>query len=385
MRRLMWMLAICAGTAAAAENAAGPSDGAASSGAAVPVAGATAEGAAAESTPVLPAPAARPCAPSADRYRAMRLHRALADGFGVQYWGERYTAEELAEQPHGLLIIEGAKVGAPYSESGREVFFTPDEIAAISRGGERPVLGYLNAGEIEHYRDYWIERTEGSAGEVAASPGWFGPHTGHGEHLAAYWAPEWQDVLIARVDRLMALGVDGLFLDDVLHYYSHATHKNLRWPDSGRAEGPQDASGLAKAMMELVIAVAERVRDWDCGALVIVNNGVFIGRDADEAADGDGARPVFEAYLAAIDAILVENALSPSAHPDTRAALDEDYRESGLTVLTLDVLSRFGGEDLAQLRQRMAEEAREAGFYPYLVEDSAFNRLWAPIAPPKQP
>jgi uncharacterized protein (TIGR01370 family) len=377
------------------EGAAAQNDGGAASTGGAPAASMTVEPPAGEAGTEIPPvaagvqPAEGPCPRIADRSRAMRLRGALADGFGVQYWGERYTAEELAEQPHGVLIIEGAKIGAPYSESGREVFFTPDEIAAISHGGERPVLGYLNIGEIETYRDYWIDLAAGrNAGGTSALPRWVGPHAGHGEYLSAYWVPEWRDVLLARVDRLMALGVGGLFLDDVLHYYSHATDKALQWPESGRPEGPHDAPGLARAMMELVIAVADRVREWDCDALVVVNNAVFIGRDADEAAQGDGTRPVFEAYLAAIDAILVENALSPAAHPNIRIALDEDFVASGLSVLTLDVLSQHDApdelpEDLGALRQRKAEAARDAGFFPYLVENGGFNRLWPPIARPK--
>jgi uncharacterized protein (TIGR01370 family) len=289
----------------------------------------------------------------------------------------------LALQPHGLLIIEVAKLGALYTETGREEFFTSDEIALISHDGERPVLGYLNVSEIETHRDYWVDfsmLSDEPAG-AAALPEWFGPQTGHDEHLAAYWTSAWRDVLLERVDRLMASGVNGVFLDDVLHYYTHATDENLRWPDSGRPDGPQDAPSLALAMMDLVIVLAERVRAWDCNAFVIVNNGVFIGRDANEAVKNGGAKPVFEAFLAAVDGILVENALSPATHPDTRAAMEEDFLAAGLKVLTIDQLSQYGDGHAADLRRRLAHEARSAGFIPYLIEDAGFNRLWAPIVP----
>lgn len=373
MRLQMWMFAIVAATLAVADRAASqegaPAAPRGGSAAAIGSGGAELQSAGGH------------CQLSADRLRAMRLDRALNVGFGVQYWGDRYTAEGLAEQPHGLLIIEAAKVGALYSESGREEFFSPEEIATMSRGGERPVLGYLNASEIENYRDYWIDSAAGrNHGEVTSLPAWFGPHAGHGDHLSAFWVSEWRDVLLSRVDRLMASGVDGLFLDDVLHYYSHASDKNLVWPGTGRPNGPEDAPGLARAMMELVIVVAERVRAWDCGAFVVVNNGVFIGRDAGETAEGDRLRPVFDAYLSAIDAILVENVLSPAAHPNTRLALEEDFLNNGVKVLTLDVVPPFRSEGTDEQRQRMVDEASEAGFFPYVVEDGGFNRLWAPIA-----
>ncbi|TNC74974.1 endo alpha-1,4 polygalactosaminidase [Rubellimicrobium roseum] len=371
MRALTWICLFCASTTALADDAVVPASGV------VPAPA----GDAATGSP--PHPTERACRASADRSRALRLRRALEAGFGVQYWGERYTAQGLADQPHGLLIMEGTKVGAPYSDTGREVFFTPEEIAMITHDGERPALGYLNVGEIEDHRDYWVEMsTRRDQAEAFVPPEWLGPRTAHGDHLSAYWTPAWRHVMLARVDRLMALGVDGLFLDDVLHYYTHATDKGLSWPEPGRPEGPQDAPGLALAMMELVLAIAERVRTWDCNALVIVNNGVFIGRDAGEPPGHDGSRPAFAAYLDAIDGLLVENALSSADHPDTRAALKEDFLDSGLPILTVDAVALTGGHDTAAQQQRVAEEARRSGFVPYVVEDTGFNRLWAPTTRP---
>ena len=380
MGLLVWMLAMCAGALVLLQDA-GAQEAPATQG--VLAEAPAPEVAAVDGVAVANKlePSGIPCKPSASRRRFMHLTRALAGGFGVQYWGEDYTAEGLTEQPHGLLIIEVAKVGALHSESGREVFFTSDEIAIISRDGERPVLGYLNVSEIENYRDYWIDFVMQSVPDDSVElPQWYGPHAGHGDHLAAYWMPAWRDVILARVDRLMESGIDGLFLDDVLHYYSYAKGTNLRWPRSGWPEGPRDAPGLARAMMELVVAIAERVREWNCNALVFANNGVFIGRDAAEALTDNGTKSVFDSYRDAIDAVTVENVLSPMANPSTRVVVKSDFLDYGLKVLTLDVVSRAGTEDFTDLRQTLAKEAQITGFYPYLVEDHSFNRLWAPIA-----
>ncbi len=118
-------------------------------------------------------------------------------------------------------------------------------------------------------------------------------------------------------------------------------------------------------MMELVIAIAERVREWDCNGFVFANNGVFIGHDAAEAATGNGARPLFDRYLEAIDAIMVENVLSPTASPDTRVALKTDFLDYGLKVLTLDVVPRYGTEDIDNLRQTLAKDAQSASLSLY--------------------
>ncbi len=201
MGLVIWVFALFAGAVLLFGDA-GAQEAAAAAVQEVPTGAAAPEAAAVEKPTVADKlePSRMPCGPSANRQRFMRLTRALADGFGVQYWGEGYTAEGLAEQPHGLLIIEVAKVGALHSETGREVFFTPDEIAMISHGGERPVLGYLNVSEIENYRDYWIDFMRRSVpDENVALPQWYGPHAGHGNYLAAYWVPAWRDVILARV------------------------------------------------------------------------------------------------------------------------------------------------------------------------------------------
>jgi uncharacterized protein (TIGR01370 family) len=392
MRAWMWMLALVvsgaaleAATAQVGAPAAGgsvatverPAEGAADP-AAVAANGAVEPGVDAPAENPPPEPPGIACSDMADRSRARRLNRALKAGFGVQYWGEGFSAEGLAAQPHGLLIIEATKVGTVYSQTGREELFTDAEIESISRAGLRPVLAYLNVGEIENYRDFWAKYVEVRApGDVL--PAWFGPRAGHGDHLAGYWMPEWHDLIVARVDRLMSKGFGGIFLDDVLHYYSHAADENLVWPGGTRPGTPTEAPELAREMMQLVVTVADRVRQWDCNALIIVNNAVFIGRDAAEAASGDGTTPVFDRYRAAIDAILVENVLEPGAHMGTRTALTEDFLDSGITVMTVDALSLFHEGDRGALRERLAEEADAAGFVPYFVENSGFNRLWAPV------
>lgn len=366
VRPLAWMIAVCAGAAATAQDAAPEGDAPAAEMRSSDVSGA--------------APPETVCPVAAERRRGVRLARALEQGFGVQYWGEGYTAETLAAQPHGLLILEAAKVGAPFSSTGREDFFTPEEIALINRAGERPVLGYLNIGEIENYRDYWVEFATRQA-SFDNLPDWFGPHAGHGDHLAAFWVDSWRAILLERIDRLMAAGVDGVFLDDVLHYYSHATDGDLVWPAGSRPAGPETAPGLAQAMMRLVIDLAARARAGNCDAYVVVNNAAFIGRDA---AEEGGARPVFDAYLSAIDAILAENVLAPTGHQTTRDALREDFLDNGVQVLTLDALSRFPDPERDGLQRRLAAQAAEAGFVPYLVEDEGFNRLFPPVPAPEK-
>lgn len=339
----------------------------------------------AQDAPAALRPPEQECVMSSARSRAARLAESLRDGFAVQYWGTTYDAETLSRQPHGLLILEVTRIGAPYSDTGREVFFTPEEIARINRGGARPALGYLNVTEIEHYRDYWIDQMGAiDAPPPAVLPEWYGPMTVHDEHLSTFWTDAWHDILLDRTDRLMQTGIDGLFLDDVLHYYSHAMDKTLRWPEGKGPDGPADAPAMAREMMRLVGLVAERARQWNCDAFVVVNNGVFIGRDAQGASPDPEGKAAFARYLEGIDAIMVENVSAPDTHAHTTEALQEDYRSHGVAVLSLDIATQFPGQEPDAVRALIAEKATQTGFYPYVTADNVFNQVYPPMKMPQR-
>lgn len=183
----------------------------------------------------------------------------------------------------------------------------------------------------------------------------------------------------------MSTGVGGLFLDDVLHYYNFSQDPTLHWPQARPEDAPDHAAELAVAMMELVTSVAGRARMWNVKALVIVNNGVFIGRDAHGARSAAGGT-VFARYLAAIDGILVENLLRTEAHPHVMAVLAEDFQAQGVPVLSLDIAAAPEGDAFAASREAVAARSRRNGFFPYLARGPAFNRLAPPISsPPRSP
>ena len=238
--------------------------------------------------------------------------------------------------------------------------FSPADVTQIRQGGARPVLGYLNLSETEAYRDYALV-------DGAATARWQSGTSVAGEPLAAYWDRDWQEIMLRRVDALMATGVDGIFLDDPMHYYTHAAGL----VSSAATDGPAGFPGFATAMMDLVIAIADRTRSRSCTALVIVNNAVFIGRDA-----GPAHVATFTRYRDTIDAILIENALGPAGHADTLTALQEDFAGAGVAVLTVDVAD-------GDPAQRIALTARAMGYAPYVIDEDSFSRLYPPV--PRDP
>ena len=314
--------------------------------------------------------------------RRARLGRALSSGFGVQYWGETFTADHLAAAPHGAFIIEIAKIGASATGKSREVFFSAEEVRRIGHDGRRPVLGYLNLAKIEPYRDYWVNALASAKGRDTLGQGdasWIGPSLGRDGTLARFWTPDWEAILTDRVDRLLSQGVDGLFLDDVLQYYAYYTGVSGGRPGFAVPGGPVSAVDFAHAMMQLVIAVASRARQHDCGALVVVNSGVYIGRDAGEDPPGSLRQDTFDRYRSAIDGILIESVFASGGDAAAIAVLQEEFASKGMPVLTIDFADAAAEVPSSETRVAIGKRATSEGFAPYVADDATFNRLYPPI------
>ncbi|MFB6319449.1 endo alpha-1,4 polygalactosaminidase [Saccharicrinis sp. FJH54] len=104
------------------------------------------------------------------------------------------------------------------------VAFTAQEIAGLKlkkNGGKRLVICYMSIGEAEDYRYYWNTIWLKNQPEwlYKENPDW------EGNYKVWYWDPEWQSLIYgnndAYLDRIMAAGFDGVYLDiiDAFEYY----------------------------------------------------------------------------------------------------------------------------------------------------------------------
>ena len=90
-------------------------------------------------------------------------------------------------------------------------WWSAEQIRQLKDSG-KTVLAYLSIGEAESYRDYWLT-------EWKSKP----PSFLHGanqdgfedNYTVAYWEPQWQEIVLARLRRIESLGFDGVYLDKV--------------------------------------------------------------------------------------------------------------------------------------------------------------------------
>ena len=105
---------------------------------------------------------------------------------------------------------------------------TADEVAGLKQkahGGRRLVYAYMSVGEAETYRYYWQNEWQDNP------PCWLSEaNTDWQDNFKVkYWRPEWHRILYgspdAYLDKILAAGFDGAFLDVVDAYYYFLSHE----------------------------------------------------------------------------------------------------------------------------------------------------------------
>lgn len=133
---------------------------------------------------------------------------------------EHYKTREsylkaLSETNYDLLIVDLYYDDQPLSK---------EETARLKRkanGGQRLLLSYMSVGEAADYRPYWQSTWTAERPHWLAEPNPEWP----GSYKARYWSQEWHDLLYgssdAYLDKIMAAGFDGAFLDvmDAWQYF----------------------------------------------------------------------------------------------------------------------------------------------------------------------
>jgi len=156
---------------------------------------------------VIPEDTIQPWAVHSDDVRRLSEARNVLFLINPERYGSKgELVNALAEAPYDVLVVDGwFDAGVPLSAG---------DLAALGRkpgGGERLVLAYLSIGEAEDYRADW------SPSWALRPPAWLGDENPDwpGNYAVRYWDPEWQAIVFARLDGLIAAGFDGVYLDKV--------------------------------------------------------------------------------------------------------------------------------------------------------------------------
>ncbi|MER7008990.1 endo alpha-1,4 polygalactosaminidase [Dactylosporangium sp. NPDC000555] len=237
---------------------------------------------------------------------------ASGDGWVYQLQGyERGGLAAIARAPQRLAVIDLAR-------DAKSDLFRPDEIAALRASGKR-VLAYFEIGSIEQFRpEYGPLRAD--AGDLVLNRWNDWPD----EHFVRYWDERWWDrVVRPRVDRALAAGFDGVYLDTPLAYEEVDPHLVPGWT----------RDRLARAMVDLIVRISGYARQRRPGFWVVPQNSPELRRYPGyvDAIDGIGME---ELFVRATDEPCTEDFCAENL-ADTRALRDE-----GKVVLAVDYAQR---------------------------------------------
>ena len=200
-----------------------------------------------------------------------------------------------------------------------EAPWTAADLSAIRAGrAGRKVVAYLSIGEAEDYRAYWHREWDANhdgkpdAGAppflLAQNPEW------KGNYRVKYWQTNWQQLILADVDRIMAAGFDGVYLD-IVDGFETFEQDGKNFIDDRL--NPETKQSYRRDMVDWVKAVAARARRVNPAALVIPQNGTQLFAHAD--------------FLNAVDAVGVEDLFTNG--DKLQKAADTKYRVDSLAPL----------------------------------------------------
>ncbi len=256
------------------------------------------------------------------------------------YQLQRADPQRIGETAFDLLITSIDVAGS-----------SPKTVPALkeSPGGAKTVLAYLSIGQAEDYRFYWDAdwKQDPPMWLDRPDPNW------RGDYWVRYWDQGWQDIIFgspdAYLDRIIALGFDGIYLDRVDAYEVY--------------EG-QGRETAAREMTDFVIALADYARSKRPGFGVFPQNAEELGtmfNDYLETVDGIGVEDLY--YGAEADHVA-----SPPAWTTEREKILDQWIDAGKVVLTTDYTAKK--DQIADAYRRSLAK----GYIPY-VADRSLGRL----------
>ncbi len=272
------------------------------------------------------------------------------------YQLQRIDLEALGETRFDLVIMDYSRDGSD------ERKFTAAQISALkdSQGGPKTVLSYMSIGEAEDYRWYWQRSWDANKDgrPDAGAPAWLGRSNPDwpGNYKVRYWNPAWQRIVYNYVDRVLAAGYDGIYLDIVDAYQ----YWEPREPDV-----PAEAEMVAFVKD---IASYARVTHNQPGFQVFVQNAEELSRHSDyvHTVSGIGKEDLF--YYG--------NRCQPADEVRWSVKQLDRFKEAGKPVLVIDYVTERAKIDAFY---RMAHSH---GYVPYATRRAlnvlTINRGHAP-------
>ena len=163
--------------------------------------------------------------------------QALQDVNSWLYQLQRIDIDSIAASSYDLVVMDYSSDGSLVGE------FTSSQIQQLKISG-KIVLSYMSIGEAEDYRYYW------QSGWTEGNPSWLGPTNPawEGNYKVRYWMDGWKQIIMgspdAYLDKIIAAGFDGIYLDIIDAYYFFG-------PEGDMPENNNSANDMIQFVIEM--------------------------------------------------------------------------------------------------------------------------------------
>lgn len=277
----------------------------------------------------------------------------------IRSWGYQLQDIDIGratQSPFDLLVLDRTRDGS------EKTALRPTDLQRLQRkpdGGRRVVVSYCSIGEAETYRPYWRQqwKTSKPSWMLGENPDW------EGNYSVCFWEPGWQGLMFgspeAEVDRIIAQGFDGIYLDkcDVVD--------DLREHFKAAARSRKDLDG---DMVEFVCRLSAYCKARRPGFVVVMQNAESLLERPELRAAIDAVAK--EELVFGIDA--PEKPNSQDDVTDSREMLDLAIQD-GKPVFVVEYLNN------ASKIARAKETAAKLGYVLYVADkDRELDRLSPP-------
>jgi len=245
----------------------------------------------------------------------------------VSYWAyviqDHYrNPQPLADSHYDLLVIDQTRSINDLTDYNDALLVSKLQSSANHVGGNKIVLCYIDIGQAENFRWYWQQ------GWKVGNPAWIAgkdPDGWAGDFVVKFWAPEWKAILKTYLDRIIADGYDGIYMDWLGAFEFGAVVK------AATKEGKNARAEMAALVKEL----GAYARARKPGFLLVGQNALDLVAEPDYLSTIDGQAQEHPWFMGGPHSAPGDVATDPADTQEWIQALNA-FKKAGKPVFTCD-------------------------------------------------
>lgn len=189
--------------------------------------------------------------------------------YQIQNLGDTTHINNLYNTDYDMLVVEP---GFNFKEDAYDTDYLVSKLKFKTNDDRRILLAYIDIGEAEDYRTYWLDSWKAPTENNHGNPDFLitiDPDGWSGNYPVAYWDEDWKKIWLEEngiIKKLVNYGFDGVYLDWVEAYDD----------DAVREYAENNNINPKKAMLEFIKEIREIAKKINPDFLIVVQNAPYL-------------------------------------------------------------------------------------------------------------